>query len=185
LLAKYMVEVPSGSFVRGSDAHYPEESPAHEEHVAAFVSYQHPVANAEFRRFVSEAGYRTRATPPVEDISGGDAAVLVAGSLIFPAAAIPRWADRFDREFESIDDGSRNELSKGDRTCLKLTRFTSAWTNAGRRAGNGSARSPVDGLADCAFVALRAARRAVSCNISAGRRGSVFRSALGTAAGLP
>jgi formylglycine-generating enzyme len=49
LLAKYMVEVPSGSFVMGSDANYPEESPAHEEHVAAFVIYQHPVANAEFR----------------------------------------------------------------------------------------------------------------------------------------
>jgi formylglycine-generating enzyme required for sulfatase activity len=44
-----MVEVPSGSFVMGSDANYPEESPAHEEHVAAFVIYQHPVANAEFR----------------------------------------------------------------------------------------------------------------------------------------
>jgi formylglycine-generating enzyme len=37
-----MVEVPSGSFVMGSDANYPEESPAHEEHVAAFVIYQHP-----------------------------------------------------------------------------------------------------------------------------------------------
>jgi len=40
-------------------------------------------------------------------------------------------------------------------------------------------------LADCAFVTLRAARRAVSCNISAGRRGSVFRPALGMASGLP
>jgi formylglycine-generating enzyme required for sulfatase activity len=59
-----MVEVPSGSFVMGSDANYPEESPAHEEHAAAFVIYQHPVANAEFRRFVSEAGYRTTATRP-------------------------------------------------------------------------------------------------------------------------
>jgi formylglycine-generating enzyme required for sulfatase activity len=89
LLAKSMVEVPSGSFMMGSNAHYPEESPAHEEHVAAFVSYQHPVANAEFRRFVSEAGYRTTATPPVEDISGGDAAVLVAGSLIFRRQRFP------------------------------------------------------------------------------------------------
>lgn len=89
VLAKYMVEVPSGSFMMGSNAHYPEKSPAHEEHVAAFVSYQHPVANAEFRRFVSEAGYRTTATPPVEDISGGDAAVLVAGSLIFRRQRFP------------------------------------------------------------------------------------------------
>jgi formylglycine-generating enzyme len=80
-----MVEVPSGSFVMGSDANYPEESPAHEKRVAAFVIYQHPVANAEFRCFVSEAGYRTTATPSAEDISGGDAAVLVAGSLIFRA----------------------------------------------------------------------------------------------------
>ena len=62
LRAKYMVEVPSGSFVMGSDAHHPEESAAHEEHVAAFVIYQHQVANAEFRRFVSEAGYRTTET---------------------------------------------------------------------------------------------------------------------------
>ena len=84
-----MVEVPSGSFMMGSNALYSEESPPHEEHVAAFVSYQHPVANAEFRRLVSEAGYRTTATPPIEDISGGDAAVLVAGSLIFRRQRFP------------------------------------------------------------------------------------------------
>jgi len=41
-------------------------------------------------------------------------------------------------------------------------------------------------LADCGFVTLRAAqRRPVSCNISASRRGSVSRPALGMASGLP
>jgi formylglycine-generating enzyme required for sulfatase activity len=47
-----MVRVPSGSFVMGSDDHYPEERPAHEKSVAGFVLDEHPVTNAEFRRFV-------------------------------------------------------------------------------------------------------------------------------------
>ena len=35
----------------GSDAHHPEERPAHVVAVPAFVLEAHPVTNAEFRRF--------------------------------------------------------------------------------------------------------------------------------------
>ena len=56
-----MVEVPAGCFVMGSEDHYAEERPAHEEHVSEFLIDQHPVTNAEFRRFVKATNHRTTA----------------------------------------------------------------------------------------------------------------------------
>ena len=99
VLVKNMVELPSGSFVMGSDAHYPEESPAHEEHVAAFLIDQHPVTNAEFRRFVRDTGHCTTAetTPSAQDFPGADAADLVAGSLVFRATDGPVPLDDWRR----------------------------------------------------------------------------------------
>ncbi|HEY7007823.1 MAG TPA: SUMF1/EgtB/PvdO family nonheme iron enzyme [Jatrophihabitantaceae bacterium] len=66
---KNMRPVPAGHFVMGSDRHYPEERPAHEDDVAAFWIDEHPVTNAEFRRFVLDSGYRTTAesAPPGKD----------------------------------------------------------------------------------------------------------------------
>ena len=53
-----MVWVPGGTFLMGSDHHYPEEAPAHPVTVDGFWIDRHAVTNAEFARFV--AGDRAR-----------------------------------------------------------------------------------------------------------------------------
>jgi sulfatase modifying factor 1 len=82
---KNMRDVPGGAFVMGSDDFYPEERPAHEEHVTGFWIDEHPVTNAEFRRFVNDTGHRTTAeTPPAADeFVDADPTNLVPGSLVF------------------------------------------------------------------------------------------------------
>ena len=43
-----MVWIPGGTFLMGSDKHYPEEAPAHEVTVDGFWIDQHTVTNEEF-----------------------------------------------------------------------------------------------------------------------------------------
>jgi formylglycine-generating enzyme required for sulfatase activity len=43
-----MVWIPGGTFLMGSDRHYPEEAPAHQVTVDGFWIDRHPVTNAEF-----------------------------------------------------------------------------------------------------------------------------------------
>jgi formylglycine-generating enzyme required for sulfatase activity len=95
-----MAPVPSGTFVMGSDTHYPEERPAHERLVDQFWMDAHPVTNAEFRRFVRHSGYVTVAeqAPQPDDFPDADPADLVPGSLVFrqPREPVPlddwrRW----------------------------------------------------------------------------------------------
>jgi len=92
--------VPAGRFVMGSDVHYREERPAHRVTVAAFGMEAHPVANAEFRRFVAATGHVTVAErdPDPGDFPGAAPQELVPGSLVFspPAGPVPlddwrRW----------------------------------------------------------------------------------------------
>jgi formylglycine-generating enzyme required for sulfatase activity len=94
-----MVAVPSGSFVMGSDAFYPEEAPAHEERVDGFLMDDHPVTNAEFHRFVRATGYVTVAEqrPDPVDFDEAEPADLVAGSLVFRQADGPVPLDDWRR----------------------------------------------------------------------------------------
>ncbi|HVY11069.1 MAG TPA: formylglycine-generating enzyme family protein [Mycobacteriales bacterium] len=94
-----MVTVPSGEFVMGSDAHYPEERPAHRREVAAFAIDAHPVTNAEFRRFVKDTGWTTTAerSPDPADFPGAAPADLVPGSLVFTPTAGPVPLDDWQR----------------------------------------------------------------------------------------
>ncbi|HVW79397.1 MAG TPA: formylglycine-generating enzyme family protein [Mycobacteriales bacterium] len=80
-----MTAVPAGRFLMGTDSAYPEERPAHEVAVGAFAVDQHPVTNAEFRRFVKATGWVTTAEQPPDaaDFPGADPGDLVAGSLVF------------------------------------------------------------------------------------------------------
>jgi formylglycine-generating enzyme len=96
---KDMVAVPAGRFVMGSDSHYPEERPAHEEHVGGFLIDEHPVTNAEFRRFVKDTGHRTTAEsePNPESFPEADPADLVPGSLVFRPTAGPVPLDDWRR----------------------------------------------------------------------------------------
>ena len=84
-IRKGMAAVPSGSFLMGSDEHYPEERPAHEERVDGFLLDEHPVTNAEFRRFVRDTGHVTVAerVPDAADFDGAQPQDLAAGSLVF------------------------------------------------------------------------------------------------------
>lgn len=85
MLLHEMVWIPGGTFRMGSADFYPEERPVHPVAVDGFWMDEHPVTNAEFRRFVELTGYVTVAerTPDPKDYPGVDVAFLVPGSLVF------------------------------------------------------------------------------------------------------
>jgi len=80
-----MIWVPGGSFLMGSDRHYPEEGPTRSTAVAGFFMDSRPVTMAEFARFVAETGYTTVAErdPEAALYPGVDPTLLVAGSIVF------------------------------------------------------------------------------------------------------
>jgi formylglycine-generating enzyme len=57
-----MVWIPGGTFLMGSDKHYPEEAPAHEVTVEGFWMDRHTVTNEEFRKFVEEGAFASLAS---------------------------------------------------------------------------------------------------------------------------
>jgi len=79
------VWIPPGSFRMGSDVHYPEEAPAHEEHVDGLWMQRSPVTNDEFAAFVADTGYTTVAERSLDpaDYPGAPPENLVPGSLVF------------------------------------------------------------------------------------------------------
>jgi formylglycine-generating enzyme len=84
-----MVWIPGGTFLMGSDRHYPEEAPAHRVTVSGFWMDQNTVTNAEFRRFVDATGYVTLAERPANaaDYPGAKPELLVPSSVVFVQAA--------------------------------------------------------------------------------------------------
>jgi len=86
-----MVWIPGGEFLMGSEEFYPEEHPVRRRRVNGFWMDEHPVTNAEFRRFVKATGYITMAERPPrrQDYPDIAAAFLVPGSLVFRARPGP------------------------------------------------------------------------------------------------
>jgi formylglycine-generating enzyme len=80
-----MVWIPEGTFLMGSDEHYPEEAPAHPVTVDGFWMDPMTVTNAAFRRFVEATGYVTFAEKPPDPALYRDARpdLLVPGSAVF------------------------------------------------------------------------------------------------------
>ncbi len=80
-----MVWIPGGTFLMGSDHHYPEEAPAHTVTVEGFWMDRCPVTNVQFRMFVEATNYVTYAERPLDPAMypGADPALLVPGSLVF------------------------------------------------------------------------------------------------------
>ncbi|MDR7133071.1 formylglycine-generating enzyme required for sulfatase activity [Lysobacter niastensis] len=80
-----MVRIPGGSFLMGSDHHYPEEAPAHKVAVDGFWIDTHSVTNSQFARFVAATGYVTLAERPADpaDYPGADPALLAPSSVVF------------------------------------------------------------------------------------------------------
>ena len=74
-----MVWIPGGTFLMGSDDHYPEEAPPHRVSVDGFWIDRHTVTNAEFARFAHKTGYLTVAeqAPDPADYPGAKAELLV------------------------------------------------------------------------------------------------------------
>jgi len=86
-----MVWIEGGEFRMGSDAHYPEEAPAHRVRVNGFFIDPCPVTNRQFAAFVAATGYRTVAErmPNPADYPGALPHMLKPGSLIFRKTAGP------------------------------------------------------------------------------------------------
>jgi sulfatase modifying factor 1 len=75
----------------GSDAHYPEEAPAHRATIRGFWMDPYAVTNADFQRFVEATGYVTLAERPVDPAlyPGADPALLAPSAVVFRKAAGP------------------------------------------------------------------------------------------------
>jgi formylglycine-generating enzyme len=80
-----MVFIHGGTFLMGSDRHYPEEAPAHRVTVDGFWIDRAPVTNREFLQFVNATGYVTVAEqkPKPKDYPGALPHMIRAGSLVF------------------------------------------------------------------------------------------------------
>src|ERR687897_2718586 len=80
-----MVEIPGGTFLMGSDGHYPEEAPAHRVTVGGFWMDRCAVTNVEFRRFVDATRYVTLAERPPDPETYPDARpeMMVPASTVF------------------------------------------------------------------------------------------------------
>ena len=80
-----LVWIEAGRFRMGSDAHYPEEAPAHPVAVDGFWIDRSPVTNAAFAAFVAATGYVTRAERPASaaDYPGADPWMRLPSSLVY------------------------------------------------------------------------------------------------------
>jgi formylglycine-generating enzyme len=80
-----MVWIPGGTFLMGSDRHYPEEAPVHRVHVDDFWVDRHLVTNGQFRRFVAATGHITVAevAPDPRDYPGALPDMLQPRSMVF------------------------------------------------------------------------------------------------------
>ncbi|MBV9579738.1 MAG: formylglycine-generating enzyme family protein [Chloroflexi bacterium] len=80
-----MVWIPGGVFTMGSDAHYPEEAPAHLANVDGFWMDRHAVTNEQFRRFVDATQYVTVAErrPNKADYPDARPEMLMPASAVF------------------------------------------------------------------------------------------------------
>ena len=89
--AEGMVWIPGGTFLMGSDVHYPEEAPAHKVTVNGFWMDRYAVTNAEFRRFVEATRYVTLAERPANaaDYPGAKPELLEPSAVVFRKTAGP------------------------------------------------------------------------------------------------
>jgi len=80
-----MAWIPGGTFLMGSNDHYPEEAPAHYVTVGGFWMDKRTVTNEQFSRFVEATGYVTVAERPLnpEDYPGASPEMLAPGAVVF------------------------------------------------------------------------------------------------------
>jgi formylglycine-generating enzyme required for sulfatase activity len=80
-----MLWISGGTFLMGSDRHYPEEAPAHRVTVNGFWMDRCTVTNREFQRFVEATRYVTLAERPANpaDYPGAIPELLTPSSVVF------------------------------------------------------------------------------------------------------
>jgi len=80
-----MVRIPGGTFLMGSDRHYPEEAAAHKVAVRGFWMDRTTVTNREFKVFVDATGHVTLAEKPADaaNYPGAKPELLVPSSVMF------------------------------------------------------------------------------------------------------
>jgi formylglycine-generating enzyme required for sulfatase activity len=83
-----MAWIPGGTFLMGSDRHYPEEAPTHKVKVDGFWMDVTTVTNRDFAQFVAATGYVTLAEKPANaaDYPGAVPELLVPSSAVFTTA---------------------------------------------------------------------------------------------------
>ena len=86
-----MARIAGGTFRMGSDAHYPEERPAHDVTVDDFWIDRHAVTNADFAAFVAATDYVTFAERPFDPslYPGARPELLTPGSAVFRMPSRP------------------------------------------------------------------------------------------------
>ena len=86
-----MIFVTGGTFMMGSDQHYPEEAPAHQVSVDGFWIDECPVTNEQFAAFDAATGYMTLAETPPDPANypGILPEMIRPGSLVFTPTAGP------------------------------------------------------------------------------------------------
>ncbi|WP_271899190.1 formylglycine-generating enzyme family protein [Candidatus Phyllobacterium onerii] len=86
-----MAWVPGGTFMMGSNDHYPEEAPVHPVRVDGFWMDETPVTNRQFLEFVNSTGYVTFPEKRLiaKDYPGAPPQNLRAGSLVFTPPTKP------------------------------------------------------------------------------------------------
>jgi formylglycine-generating enzyme len=87
-----MVWIPGGTFLMGSDKHYPEEAPVHKKRVEGFWMDKYTVTNEQFARFVDATGHSTLAERPADpdNYPGAKPELLQPSSVVFhkPASRV-------------------------------------------------------------------------------------------------
>jgi sulfatase modifying factor 1 len=83
--AESMIQLAGGTFLMGSDSHYPEEAPTHRVTVSPFWIDAACVTNAEFATFIAETDYVTLAERPLDPAMypGALPDMLKPGGLVF------------------------------------------------------------------------------------------------------
>jgi formylglycine-generating enzyme required for sulfatase activity len=96
---KNMSHLPGGRYLAGDDRFYPEEAPVFEADVDPLWVDEHPVTNAEFRRFVKATGHVTVAeiAPSADEFPDATDEQLQPGSLVFQPSAGPVPLDDWTR----------------------------------------------------------------------------------------
>ena len=168
--AEGMVWIPGGTFLMGSDHHYPEEAPAHKVTVNGFWMDRYAVTNADFRRFVEATRYVTLAERPANaaDYPGAKPELLVPSSVMFKQAAAPR---RPRQPLQLVDVRAGRRLAASARTGELAPRALESSGRARRVRGRRSlCEVGREGAADRSRVGIRRTRRTRWRRVRLGRR---------------